>query len=103
MKLPNDVLIYIQKVSKFFEDNHDAYEYYHLDKYYDFFIEKVTNIAITNFEKLNDATLTLAQFELIRKEILNLIELNNINKSKDSIVNKNIFIEFMGFEKICLN
>lgn len=95
MKYHSEVLLYIQKVKKFFELNDKAKEYYFVIYNETEFYEKVIEIAQKNFDKNGEPALNINQFELLRMP-------EEIKKFPIFIYN-NIFIEMEGYEKICLN
>lgn len=95
MKYNSEVLLYIQKVKKFFEKNDKAKEYYFITYNEDEFYDKVTEIAQENFDKNGEPTLNINQFEHLR--------IPEKNKDISVFVFDNIFIDFEGYEKICLN
>lgn len=105
-----EVLIYLQQVKNYFESNNEAREFFLGNSDEELFYKHLSEIAQKNFEEKNEATLDRDQFELLRRTILAI----TISKSKKYIrptedidvkieENKNIFIEYDNFGKICLN
>ena len=99
MKLSPEVMMYIQNVKSFFNKNEEAkkYFFFHYDE--ETFYKKLSEISQSNFNDKGDAMLTLEQFEMLR----NPIEKKYTDDGFMGQINKNIFIEFNGYEKICLN
>ena len=105
-----EVLIYIQTVKNYFETNKDAKDFFLSNSDEELFYKHLTEIAQKNFNKKNEATLDREQFELLRKTILaiTISKSNNYIRPIEDInvkieENKNIFIEYENFGKICLN
>ena len=105
-----EVLIYIQTVKNYFETNNEAREFFLSNSDEELFYKHLTEIAQKNFKKSGTATLDREQFELLRKTILaiTISKSNNYIRPIEDIdvkieENKNIFIEYENFGKICLN
>jgi len=105
-----EVLIYIQTVKNYFETNNEAREFFLSNSDEELFYKHLTEIAQKNFKKSGTATLNREQFELLRKTILaiTISKSNNYIRPIEDIdvkieENKNIFIEYENFGKICLN
>jgi hypothetical protein len=105
-----EVLIYIQTVKNYFEINNEAREFFLSNSDEELFYKHLTEIAQKNFKKSGTATLDREQFELLRKTILaiTISKSNNYIRPIEDIdvkieENKNIFIEYENFGKICLN
>jgi hypothetical protein len=102
MSVSSEVLIYIQKVKNFFENDQKAKEYFLINVDESFFYHQILQIAKDNFEKNGDPTLNVEQFE----EIKNILDYKLLNKTYNTSENKqniDVFIEHKGFENICLN
>lgn len=99
MKFSPEVLMYLQNVKSFFNKNDEAkkYFFFHYDE--DTFYQKLLEVAQSNFNEKGDAMLTLDQFEILRNPEVE----KQIDDGFTEEINKNIFIEFNGYEKICLN
>ena len=65
-----EVLIYIQTVKNFIENNSDTKKYLIGNSDEDLFYQYVAKLAQENFEKTGEVLLSEAQFELIRKTLL---------------------------------
>ena len=64
-----EVLLYIAKLTKYLETNKNAREHFVSNLDVEVFMENVTMVAMKNFLKKNDPTLTMDQFEQIRKSM----------------------------------
>ena len=101
-----EVLLYIAKLTKYLETNKNAREHFVSNLDVEIFMENVTMVAMKNFLKKNDATLTMDQFEQIRKSMrseLNkdiLEEIDEISNRDDSYYEPTIFIDERGLETI---
>lgn len=104
-----EVLLYIAKLTKYLETNKNAREHFVSDLDVETFMENVGLIAMKNFVEKNDPTLTMDQFEQIRKsmriqsgkEIVE--EINEISNRDDSYYEPTIFIDKRGLEIIKTN
>lgn len=61
-----DVLVYIQNVKSYLENNSEARNYFIGDSDDESFFELVIEIANVNYEKRGEPQLTKEQFELVR-------------------------------------
>ena len=61
-----EVLIYLQTVKKYIENNHDARKYFIANDSESDFYELVVDIAQINFDKRGEPQLSKEQFELVR-------------------------------------
>ena len=101
-----EVLLYIAKLTKYLETNKNAREHFVSNLDVEVFMENVTMVAMKNFLKKNDPTLTMDQFEQIRKSMrseLNndiLDEIDEISNRDDSYYEPTIFIDERGLETI---
>ena len=101
-----EVLLYIAKLTKYLETNKNAREHFVSNLDVEIFMENVTMVAMKNFLKKNDPTLTMDQFEQIRKSMrseLNkdiLEEIDEISNRDDSYYEPTIFIDERGLETI---
>ena len=97
-----EVLLYIAKLTKYLETNKNAREHFVSNLDVEVFMENVTMVAMKNFLKKNDPTLTMDQFEQIRKSMrseLNndiLEEIDEISNRDDSYYEPTIFIDERG-------
>jgi hypothetical protein len=91
-----EVLIYIQKIKNYLENNLEAKDYFLSNSDNDFFFTQLETIAKKNFMKNGDPQLTLEQLELIRR--ISIIVFDN-KKSGDS----NLFMDMGEFGQICSN
>lgn len=66
MEKSPEVLIYLQTVKKYIENNQDAKKYFVANDSETDFYELVTDIAQINFDKRGEPHLSKEQFELIR-------------------------------------
>lgn len=95
-----DVLIYIQKVRDYLNNDEGARQYFLDNTNEDLFFEHLTEISQKNFDKNGDPTLSRLQFEILRKTVS---AINKIKLTEDETVNDNIYLTINGFGKICLN
>ena len=68
-KLPSEVLIYTQKMKRFFETDSQANKYFLSDIESDVFYKNLTEISLKNFMEKGDPSLDIEQFELLRKTV----------------------------------
>ena len=101
-----EVLLYIAKLTKYLDTNKNAREHFVSNLDVEVFMENVTMVAMKNFLKKNDPTLTMDQFEQIRKSMrseLNndiLEEIDEISNRDDSYYEPTIFIDERRLETI---
>lgn len=91
-----EVLVYLNKLKQYLSTNNEAREYFIGDLDEEVYMEKVTEYAIKNYIEKGDPTLTMEQFEYIKKIV-----------SAEEIVNRDptyyepmIFIDTRGLEII---
>lgn len=96
MKYSPEVLIYLQTIKNFFENNEEVKEYFFTYYSENEFLEKVADISQNNFDKNGEVMLDKTQFESLR--MVPEIKIENYVPEND-----NIFIKIKGYEKICLN
>lgn len=95
-KMSPEVLIYLQKIKNYLENNLEAKDYFLSNSDNDFFFIQLETLSNKNFIKNGSPELTLEQLELIRR--MSIIVLDN-KKSTDS----NLFMDMGEFGQICLN
>jgi hypothetical protein len=66
MELHPDVLVYLQSVKTYLENNTEAREYFIGDSDEESFLDLVSDVANVNYEKRGEPQLTKAQFEFVR-------------------------------------
>lgn len=81
-ELSGEVLIYIQKIKLYFEKNDENKKYFTSDIDDEIFYNHITEIAVKNYNKNGDPTLSEEQFEFLRKamSVLSIIKNNNLPK-----------------------
>ena len=91
-----EILIYINKLKEYLSKNQSAREHFvgNLDEVE--FMEHVTEVAIKNFIEKGDPTLSMEQFEYVRK-IMRVVEIGSRDKSYYEPI---IFIDKRGLERI---
>jgi hypothetical protein len=94
-----EVLIYLQTVKTYLNNNEEAKNYFIGESDESFFYEHLTMISEKNFKTNGDPILNYDQFELLRKTLLAIL----ITKKNIPEEPQNIFIELNNFGKICLN
>jgi len=98
-----EVLIYVQTVKKFLNNNKEARDYFLSNYDEEIFFKYLSEISQKNFEKEGEVMLTQIQFEILRKTIS---EINVVEKNDNRVIleyDKRIFIDFKDFGTICLN
>jgi hypothetical protein len=101
-KIPPEVLIYIQKVKTYFNNNTEAREYFIGESDEELFFEHLSEISQKNFETNGEVMLNKEQFELLRKTVI-AISITKKDIPEEPKENDNMFFEMKGFGKICLN
>jgi hypothetical protein len=101
-KIPSEVLIYIQTVKTYLNNNPESKEYFIGESDEELFFEHLSNISQKNFESNGEVMLNKEQFELLRKTIL-AITVAKKDILEEPKENENMFFEMKGFGKICLN
>lgn len=96
--MKSEVLIYLQKVKNFIENNSEANDYFLLNSDKEFFFKQLETLATKNMIKNGNPQLTSEQLEFIRRISISLKE-TPIKKS----IEDPLFIEIENFGKICLN
>jgi len=101
-----EVLLYISKLTKYLDTNKNAREHFISDLDIEVFMENVTMVAMKNFLERNDPTLTMDQFEQIRKTMRTELnkgivdEINEISNRENTYYEPTIFIDNRGLETI---
>lgn len=90
-----EVLIYVQQVKNYFENNEEAKEYFLSNNDVEFFFNQLKTISNKNFIKNGNPQLTLEQLELIRRMSFIVAEKKPIEQ--------NLFMDMGEFGYICLN
>lgn len=67
--MPPEVLIYIQKMKKFFEKDEESRNYFLKDVDEELFFKHLTEISLKNFEKNGTPELHVNQIELLNKTV----------------------------------
>ena len=106
MDLSPEVLTYLQTVKNFLKKNDEAKKYFLHGVDEKMFYEHLCEISQKNFEQLGEPMLNKEQFDLLRKTMKAIsIVGKSINELEEEEVDseKNIFVDYRGFSKICLN
>lgn len=82
MELHPDVLVYLQSIKSYIDNNIDAKNYFIGENDEESFYDLVKDVARVNFEKNGEPQLTRAQFELVR---ITLRAFSSAEKENDSI------------------
>jgi hypothetical protein len=102
-----EVLTYLQTVKNFLKKNDEARKYFLHGVDEEMFYEHLIEIAQKNFEQLGEPMLNKEQFDLLRKTMKAIsIVGKSVNELEEEEVvdsEKNIFVDYRGFGKICLN
>lgn len=91
-----EVLIYINKLKKYLETNKEAREHFLSNLNEEQYFERVTEVAIKNYIDKGDPTLSMEQFEFIRK----VMQVEEIGNRDSSYYEPKIFIDKRGLETI---
>lgn len=91
-----EIIIYVNKLRRYFKKNEKAKDYFLKNLNEDKFFDMVTDMAQKNFSTKGDPTLDLPQFEAI-KQTIKVIE---ISERPDSFYKPKIFIDTRGLVKI---
>lgn len=91
-----EVLVYINKLKKYLDNNKEARDHFIGELDEEGFMEKVSEFAIKNFIDKDDPTLTMEQFEYIRK----IMRAEEITSREPSYYDPVIFIDKRGLEVI---
>jgi|LakMenE18May11ns_1017448.scaffolds.fasta_scaffold9671239_2 hypothetical protein len=104
MELSPEVLSYIQSVKHFLKKNDEAREYFLKNVDEELFYQQLSEISQKNFKTHGEAMLSKEQFDLLRKTVKAItIAKNPIKEDTKEIIEDNIFIDYRGLGKICLN
>ena len=102
--MESEILTYIQTVKSFLKKNEEARKYFLSGVDEELFFQHLTEIAEKNFKSFGEPMLNRERFDLLRKTMK---ALSIIDKSIEELptVSKedNIFIDYRGLGKICLN
>lgn len=106
MDLSPEVLTYLQTVKNYLKKNDEARRYFLHGVNEEMFFEHLTEIAQKNFKQLGEPMLNREQFDLLRKTMkaISIVD-KSVTELEEEIPNpeKNIFVDYRGFGKICLN
>ena len=104
--MESEILTYIQTVKSFLKKNEEARKYFLSGVDEDLFFQHLTEIAEKNFKTFGEPMLNREQFDLLRKTMkaISIVD-KSITELEDEEPNpeKNIFVDYRGFGKICLN
>jgi hypothetical protein len=104
MKLSPEVLAYIQSVKHFLKKNDEAREYFLKNVDEELFYQQLSEISQKNFKTNGESMLSKEQFDLLRKTVKAItIAKSPIKEDTKEIIEDNIFIDYRGLGKICLN
>jgi hypothetical protein len=68
-KMSPEVLIYIQTIKKYMNDNVATRKYFAIDYNEEYFFENLSELSQKNFEENGEPQLSLEQFENLRKKM----------------------------------
>lgn len=91
-----EVLVYIGKLRKYLNTNKEAYDHFIGNMDENKFFDLVNDVAIKNYHEKGDPTLTMEQFEIVKKTL----RIDDISKRDDSYYEPRIFIDKRGLETI---
>jgi hypothetical protein len=104
MSLSPEVLTYLQTVKNFLKKNEEARKYFLSGVDEELFYEHLCDIAQKNFISLGEPMLNKEQFDLLRMTMKALsIAGKTFDDPKEPSPEDNIFIDYRGLGKICLN
>ena len=95
-----EVLIYIQSVKNYLQNNQEANDYFLKGVDEEIFYKYLAEISQKNFNDNGDVTLNIKQFELLKKTVA---ALSVVKKSDEEINKNNLFIKVKNFGYFCLN
>jgi hypothetical protein len=106
MDLSPEVLTYLQTVKNYLKKNDEARTYFLHGVDEEKFFDHLTEIAQKNFNQLGEPMLNKEQFDLLRKTMkaISIVD-KSITELEEETPDpeKNIFVDYRGFGKICLN
>jgi len=85
MEFLPDILIYIQTVKKFLENNKNTKDYFLSDVDEDLFFQNLGQIAQINLEKNGEPQLSKEQFEVLRLSMKIFKEVDKVIQIEESI------------------
>lgn len=100
IKIPSEVLIYIQNIKNYLTKDEESRQYFFGELDEDFFFKHLTEISQKNFESSGEAMLSKEQFELLRKTMVAILI---TKKDIPEDPTDKIFLDTEGFGKFCLN
>lgn len=104
MELSAEVLAYVQTVKHFLKKNEQANEYFLKNVDEELFYNQLSEISEKNFKTNGEPMLSKEQFDLLRKTVKAIsIAKNPIEEGTKENIEDNIFIDYRGLGKICLN
>jgi len=98
-----EVLIYIQNVKQFFNNDESTKQYFLEGSDEEIFFNYLAEVAQKNFEANGEPTLTEYQFEFLRRtaKVLSISKKEYPEEKKEET--NDIFMEVPGFGSVCLN
>ena len=93
--MDSEILVYINKLRKYFETNGEARDYFISNLPEELFMDRVIEVAEKNFYEKGDPTLSMPQFEFIKK----ILE-EELGEQKDTYKEPRIFIDKRGLHTI---
>lgn len=90
----SEVLIYLQQMKMYIENNPTAKEYFIGEFHGDMFYKKLEEISLINYENTNDPKLNREQLESVRSSLRETPRNNN---------NNDLFFEINGYGLVCKN
>jgi CRISPR/Cas system endoribonuclease Cas6 (RAMP superfamily) len=106
MDLSPEVLTYLQTVKNYLKKNDEARRYFLHGVDEEKFFDHLTEIAQKNFNQLGEPMLNKEQFDLLRKTMkaISIVD-KSVTELEEETPDpeKNIFVDYRGFGKICLN
>lgn len=102
MIMNSEVLIYVQTMKSYFENNQEARAYILGDVDEELFFDYLIEISNQNFENTGDPRLNRGQFESLRIALL-LLGSKNIDGVNFTDQQKNLFVEIPNMGEYCLN
>jgi hypothetical protein len=93
-----EVLIYIQSIKNYFENNKETKDYFIGQSDEELFFEHLSEISQKNYEKDNEPMLSKMQFEYLRK-VLSAIQISKKEYTQEEL----LFIDVPNYGKFCLN
>lgn len=96
-KLSSEVMIYLQNLKHYFDNNDEVRSYFIINQQDKLFYNQIAKISQLNFNKTGQPMLTVDQFELVR------VFLISFGRAVDSTAKGDLFVDYNQYGKFFLN